>query len=460
MRKAFASSLLVLGIGVAACDLTGPKLSEDPNNPTTATNISLFSAVQANLWVQAESDLARTVCVWIQQCAGRVSQYQAVDNYQIGDGDFWFSNWAATYGGGALLDLKLLESQALAAGDSTFAGIGLVVEAWLIGTAADVWGDIPYSQAANPAFSTPVLDPQAQVYTTIQFKLDTAVTYLQASGPTNVGPRTADLVYNGNRGKWRRMAETLKARFYMHTAERIAASYDSVIKYAPLGIRLGDDYNDYHATALPSSNIWFQFFTTAALDYVAAGQFGVNLLQNAGDPRLARYYSPTPANPGIYRGGVAGGSSTDGLTPNTISTLSAIRLLPEFPQPLVTWAEGQLLLAEANLQSPTAPNATTARNLLNNVRATVPMPAVPTGLTPTQLLDSIMIEKYNQEFQTIESWSDYRRTCIPRLVPALPPRVPTRLPYPLSERNANPSIPTPGPDPFNGSNWNDPVLCP
>ena len=59
-------------------------------------------------------------------------------------------------------------------------------------------------------------------------------------------------------------------------------------------------------------------------------------------------------------------------------------------------------------------------------------------------------------FQNMEVWNDYKRTCIPALVPAGGSgAIPGRLVYPLSERNANTSISNGGPT----RNWNDPNAC-
>ena len=74
----------------------------------------------------------------------------------------------------------------------------------------------------------------------------------------------------------------------------------------------------------------------------------------------------------------------------------------------------------------------------------MPLPA--DTVTGPTLLDSIMMEKYVVMFQNIEALSDYRRTCIPNLVPVAPnvlglPAVPGELFYPQTERNANSNVP-------------------
>src|SRR4029077_403437 len=137
---------------------------------------------------------------------------------------------------GGLLDLRRIEHTSLATADSAYAGVAYVLEAFLIGQTADVWGDIPYSQAADSTIAAPALDPQQLVYTTIQAKLDTAIRFLAtATAP----PAGEDVVYGGDVTKWTALANTLKARFYLHTVEPATsqtAIYDSVFKYATSGI--------------------------------------------------------------------------------------------------------------------------------------------------------------------------------------------------------------------------------
>ena len=48
-------------------------------------------------------------------------------------------------------------------------GISLVLKAWLLSVSADIWGDAPYTQAAQPdTYPTPVYDPQKTVYDSLQ----------------------------------------------------------------------------------------------------------------------------------------------------------------------------------------------------------------------------------------------------------------------------------------------------
>ena len=105
------------------------------------------------------------------------------------------------------------------------------------------------------------------------------------------------------------------------------------------------------------------------------------------------------------------------------SPLSATHLDPSFRQPLATWAENQLIIAEAANQTGADP---VARASLNAVRLDAGLAPVGSGVSGPALLQAIMTEKYIRLFQSPESWSDYRRTCLPALVPAPGLRIHTR----------------------------------
>ena len=227
MRKYFVTAAIGVGtaLGLGACGdfLSGPKLTDNPNRPVTATNANLLVASQTNLAELMEGHLGRTICIWMQQCAGTRLQYASLGQYIVGDDDY-FIPWSEIYGGGGLVDLRLLQHQALANGDSAYAGVATVLEAWFIGTAADVWGDVPYSQAADSTVATPALDPQADVYAALQTRLDEAIASMNAANPGGGPPGIEDLVYGGDLAKWTALAYTLKARYYLHTAEQEGAT--------------------------------------------------------------------------------------------------------------------------------------------------------------------------------------------------------------------------------------------
>jgi hypothetical protein len=81
--------------------------------------------------------------------------------------------------------------------------------------------------------------------------------------------------------------------------------------------------------------------------------------------------------------------------------------------------------------------------------------------------EDIMTEKYIAQYQNIDVWADYKRTCLPTLTKrAGSAEIPGRSPYASTERTANPNIPLPSAYPAGTTgpstlrNWNDPTACP
>src|SRR5436305_2808966 len=167
---------LGLALGAAGCGnfLTGDKLTNDPNNPSQATPEQLFVGVQANMFSSQENSVAMTVCMWMQQCAGVGGRFVEQYSRYVVDEFSWDGNWFNVYTGGGLLDLRKIEASARADGDSVYLGIAKIWEAFDIGTAADLWGDIPYTDAVG-SDATPTLDSQVAVYDSVQSLLSQAI---------------------------------------------------------------------------------------------------------------------------------------------------------------------------------------------------------------------------------------------------------------------------------------------
>jgi starch-binding outer membrane protein, SusD/RagB family len=433
-----AAALVLVASAVGCSDfLTGGELSTDPNRPLQATNAQLFVGIQSNLWALLESDPARVTSLWAQQFTGTLQQYVNIYNYGVSE-QTTNGFHASLYTGGGLVDVRRLEAQAIAAHDTLFLGIAQVQEALLMGTGADLFGDLVYSHALAGE-PNPPLDPQLSVYDAVQALLTTALTNLTKNGPTNFGPAEADLSYGVQctaaddplaceSAKWIKLAHTLKARFFLHTAEVRPAAYASAKTEAALGIAdPADNFVARFSGNANEQNFWYQFDAVQRGGYLTPNEDFVALLQSRNDPRLANYFNSDQ------------------------SDISDVRLAPNFTQPLVTANENLLILAEAAQRTG---DEGTARTALNAERALVGLPAIaPTGQA---LLAEILTEKFIADFQSIEAWNDYKRTCTPNLVPVVAGRkIPARFFYDASERQTNTSIPLPSQQPTR--NANDPA---
>lgn len=479
MRRTTNVALVSLGLllGTTACNPFLNDVALDPNRPTAASISQLLVGMQAAQFALQEGTVAMEMCLWTQACGATNGRFvQQAYNYVFGEGTDIGSNggdWALIYDAGGLVDLRQIEDLARASGDNVSLGIAQAWEALAIGTAADLWGNIPYSEAL--VNQTPTLDNQADVYTAVQAKLDSAIANVAAGGP---GPGTADLVFSGDVGRWTKAMYTLKARYYLHTAEALGApAYDAAIAAAQNGIadQTGNsDWRPTHTTRTSERNMWTQFQTSSGFgNDLEAGKVLVDLMKARLDPRLPSYFCPNGTNDPLPYGG----DDPNAPQPN-VSNFQCLppRFDPTARIPYVSYAENELILAEAystatvngagQARTPsTLANDALAVQHLNNARHYVnaafpaqaplqPLPDVPNTVTGVALLDSIMVEKYIAMFQNIEIMSGYQRECIPNLVPANNNRgftnVPARLYYPLGERNANPNIPDPSTQ--NGTN--------
>ncbi|MEO7102441.1 MAG: SusD/RagB family nutrient-binding outer membrane lipoprotein [Gemmatimonadaceae bacterium] len=442
----------VLTVVASGCNnfLKSDNVSKDPNNPLQATPKQFFGSVQSNLWQMQSGDLARLTSLWMQQVVG--VQRQMLQEYQysgVVEGSF-DAEFARAYQGGGSLDLRKIDSISTIFGDSVFLGISQIVEAWMIGTDADIWGDIPYSQADSFfTYKTPVLDPQQQVYASIQTLLSQGIANLQTGA--GVGPQGVDLVYGGDPAKWTALAHTLKARFYLHTAEQLGTpAYTNALAEANMGISSNDgDYiANFSGSQAAESNPWWQFVdpsgpTGRSGDLIGGPSFLSDLMTSLGDPRFADYFD---------------------LTSDSTSSFSIYRENTTYPQPYVTYNENLLIKAEAQLQTGAAGPALITLNQERAAWATATPWHRAYTLPPigASSLNAIMTEKYIVLFQNVETWNDYKRTCIPNLTPVNGGDqngvIPGRLLYPLQERQTNPNVPLPGQQP--PRNWNDPNPCP
>lgn len=451
-RSAGAALLLLFGAGCSAFDLSGPKLDENPNLATQVrTPDQYLIGIQAAMYSVQEGGLARTTGIWTQQFAGVDRQYSSTDIYSVGEDDF-STDWDFIFAQGGLIDIRKLQVAVSAVGDRRYLGIAKVFEALEIGTAADIWGDIPYSEANNPDIATPKLDKQLDVYAAVQALLTSAIADL-GSG-VGAGPGGADLTYGGNAAKWIAVAHTLKARFYMHTAEVNPAAFALANAEAKQGITSpANDFLDFHSDVPTEWNVWAQFDYWDRDSYMRAGKALVDTMKNRGDVRLTAGCASGQNWCEAYFTGTTGSAPGQNLT--TASDIGDMRLFGptenlDFRQPIITWAETQLIIAETAIRAGNAAEALTATNAVRVAAGNVPFATV--------TLAQIAVEKWIASFQTLENWNDYKRNCFPKLTPAAGrAAIPARLVYPFSERNVNSNVPLPSAQPVR--NQNDPNAC-
>lgn len=461
-----------LALSAVGCGdyLSAPDVTSDPTKVTQLMRPGpLYVGIQEAGPPQREAGVAAGAAQYMQQIAGVAFDGPRIDRYETRPTDM-DGPFGAVYGSGGLLDIHKMQQLARGAHDSLYLGIGKIYEALVVGYAADVWGDIPYRQAADSTIRQPAFDPQLQIYGDLQSQLDSAINiFLAATGVSNVGSSAdgSELIYGswdaaGLRAVYAAVAHSLKARYYMHVAATDPTGYQMAFHEAQLGIGApADDFLWFHNATPAGQNLWWQnnsFGFTSIAPSAAMIQILLRRI-NAGvedSSRLKFYF--TPAADGGYfghrptgdkllpNGGGSPGGNFSGLGPFIDGTSD----LTDFRQPELTYAETQLIMAEAqwHLNCPGCTTSTVVaqaqpfldaarRNRQYGATGGAPVTFPDLASVPASL-QNIIEEKYVTLFLNAEVWNDYKRTCLPSLAPAPPSinsttpgstPIPGRLPY-------------------------------
>jgi len=467
--KIFIAALLSLSLG--SCKKLVEGFDRDPNRSTSTSPNFLLDAAQVGSILINEGNLARTASVWSRSTTGIDRQYVSINNYNTTSGDY-DSEWDNLFQG-VITQYKLTEEAALPLNNKRVAGIAEIGMAQAFGLAADLWGDVPFSEVGDPVqYPTPKFEPQAQVYAGVQTLLDKGIANLQAN--IGLNPGSKDIFYGGDAAKWIKAAYTLKARFYLHTKE-----YDKALAAAAQGINSasGSMYAPHGETYLADFQVWYSFLTYDRPGYINADStYSVSIL----DETSSKYRGNSKTNEGarfnyLYQVGL----NTGGVDPNVLNDFDwgvPINEIGFFGAqeafPMVTYQENLLIQAEANLKKAT-PDVTSALAALNTYRGFLADPVTtyirsgyfseglkydsylitdfsPGGIasagatvsTQESLLIEILEERYVTFIGQIEQFNDVRRTKNKLgIMPVTGTKLPQRYLYPQSEINTNPNTP-------------------
>ena len=467
---------LLAATALAGCEKFTTGYDVNPNLPSGASTTLLLTSTEVATGLQQEGSAARLSGIWTQQFTGIARQAAGLDVYQTLASDY-DSDWSNTYlyvGNNA----RLAEAGADADKNPLVKGIAQTLEGLSIGQTTALWGDIPYSEAFNPAIAKPKFDAQKDVYTSVLALLADATANLAKPG---ISPGAADIYFYQfakdpagiklAQSQWIAVANTLRARYYLHLKDYLNAA-----KYAALGISApANNMVMLHAgTAYGVDlNLLNSFFNQdRAGDITADGAFATKLLaaghNNAKTDetgRLKYFYAKTFIN------GAATGNAAVDYEPNIFDGA----FTASSPYPLVTFAETQLVLAEAQLR---LGNFTTALAALNAVRAyhaSTTSPYAANGKVQYDaytaadfaaggiavygaananeaLLKEILTEKYLSLIGQVEPFNDQRRATplaggspLAKSVIGVTPKkgdaLPQRFLYPQIEITTNPNTP-------------------
>lgn len=439
----------VLAAALGACGDGLTELNVNPNEPVSVgAEFLLPSAIVAGAERLHGSSLNMDmVGLWVQHYAEH--RYTTEDRYEITDGAV-SGHWTGLYAG-PLRNLYEVVEKGKEADRANEVAVGTILESWLFQAAADLWGDVGYTQALlgrdSPPDMTVTYDTQEAIYEGLLTNLQAAATMISPAGPKIT---QGDLIYGGNMDRWRKFANSLRLRVAMRLSEVDPATASSVFSAALAAgvftssaddakVRFVDNGVDVHPI----------FGYERNRDDHSISATLVDTLKSLSDPRLPIYARPNQS--GQYVGTKNGDMSDPPLT--QVSRIGTYFSSAATPAVIMSYAEVLFLRAEAAERGWAAGDAadlyrqaiTTAMSQLG-----VSAGAIATYLAQSRVqyrggqagLEQIWLQKWLALFGNgPEAYAEWRRTGVPHLQ-AGPDAlnggvVPVRLPYPDRERSLN-----------------------
>tara|TARA_B110000014_G_C20106636_1_gene582051 strand:+ start:239 stop:1663 length:1425 start_codon:yes stop_codon:yes gene_type:complete len=352
MKKLYTKSILALILIFSfSCEDINEDINANPNDiliSDVEDKLFLTGSQLANIQLQL-GHLNRISGMYSGQLIGFSSLYSNIYGYNLSTVEA-NGSWNALYVG-VLTNMRNLQENS---SNSLLVGIAQIIEGHAFGTAASLWGDVPYSEAGNPEIEDPVFDGQVSVYNAAIAKLDQGIQTLSAAGS---GGLSQDIIYGGDKSKWIAAAYTLKARFSLHKKD-----YTGAVSAANSGISSASGDMTYNPPGSQSSGDVNLFATI--LNGSRAGDLGnssggsesylLQLLSNSYSINRNHSKTDETARYGYYKINSSSGSANTGVIAETE------------PQNMATYFENQLILAEAKGRSG---GVSSGLPHLNNVRS-------------------------------------------------------------------------------------------
>ncbi len=204
------------------------------------------------------------------------------------------ANWGKEYK--LLYDTKAGIDVAMEEGVPSIAAAQKILQAFMFEYVTNIYGDIPYSEAlrGREGIVQPKFDKQEDVYAGLLKQLDEAIGTLQSESDA-IDPEQ-DLMFQGDKEKWIRFANSLKIRLIINSYEASGGSRKAELEGLAKGLIM--DENEYNA-AMPyegsnDDNSWY-FGKTGddnELTRRKPAETLVKALIDDNDPRLTAWIAP------------------------------------------------------------------------------------------------------------------------------------------------------------------------
>ena len=445
-----------------------------PNNPTAVPPNTILPTTTIGMGFANSNDLDRATSALAQHIAGVGNQTAAYDVYNL-DGNF-DNQWNGEIYGINLSDLQILIDQ-YSETSPAYSGIAKLEMAYLFSIATDIWGEVPYSQAAQGLkFTNPRFDKQEDIYQGNSALGITSLFDLVKSGLADLAktsnvfvPGSDDIVYKGDRTKWARMGNTLLLKFAIQISNKNPALATSTIASVITGNNYINsnalDFEVPFAASVGNQNALYTFNNLNRTGDQMLSTRLLNLEKSLNDTvRLAKFFTKPNGVFTSFDNGATGAAPALATRSKYNTYLTGTS--GEAPIRLLTYAQVKFILAESALILGTTGVANTLYQEgitasmqkvgmtaaeISNYFTTNPTVVTLSGTTEQQRAQ-IITQKYIAWIGNgIEAYNDYRRTGYPPLTLVNnaqgdnPNVIPTRLPYTTTELSSNPNAPNPRP---------------
>ena len=458
--------LLIAGVMMllSSCTADFDEMNISPNSATLvpATNV-LGSAMTTSMYTLFGT---RLDCYY----TGAYSGYISAPDYEYRvdiNNSMWQSMYITmTYATDAM-------RLAMDEGNDNLYAAALTFRAYNAQKTTDMWGDVPYTEAfqLEGGILYPAYDPQELIYNTLLDELETAANLFDEAGSL-IG--VGDFLMNGDVLKWKKFCNSLRLRVAIRMSSRDEATASSTIAAilanpAKYPIMTSNDDNAYwwFPGIAPDQEIWYESMGTIGDAEKKSGwrmqQPIIDALMNNNDPRLPVYADENAY--GTYSGHRFGPNDRSDTMNNSFNKSHIGDWYMNDPAgfvPYMNCAEVYFCLAEAYERGLVSGDAQAAYEMGITMSCMesgqIDQAAVTAFLAETEIawnggtttnLEKIALQKWVSLFkQSVEGWSEARRTDIPLLTGVAEDyagshnRPPFRMAYADEEKSLNTSFPT------------------
>lgn len=342
---------LFLSMYFVSCTDDYKEINKNPNGAVDISTTYLITSAQQKL-ISINSSLGynKTMMLWSQLWTQRETTNRSrYDLAPEGDWDSFYISGIPDLVSIIELNKGEFKDDYAAYGDNeNQIAVARIMKAWAYSLMTDTWGDIPYSDAHNRDVSFPTYDLQSEIYPNLINELKEAAAQINESAS---GFIAGDLMYDGDMTKWKKFANSLRARLAlrMMNANSSLAQTELADALSSSIFTSNDDQAliNFQPDEANANPINLEFVTQ---NWTFPTELLVNTMSGLNDPRLPIYAEPTIFDGtyvGLPYGLEDGASTTDPYLESRLSMLGSKIREQEFPSILMSYSELLFIQAEA-----------------------------------------------------------------------------------------------------------------